>query len=104
MERALIEEREKRKEITLREGETRRLDRAAPTSRGYLTWTALPGGSDREEEVIGSSATEVYLADRVGEGKRGRDSEGQRENERASLVHANSVPTLTPPPPLTRGR
>lgn len=102
MERALAEEREKRNEITLREGETRRLDRAAPKSRGYPTWTALPGGSDREEEVIGSSATEVYLADRVGEGKRG--SERQRENERASLVHVNSVPTLTPPPPLTRGR
>lgn len=85
MERALVEEREKRKEITLREGETRRLDRAAPTSRGYLTWTALPGGSDREEEVIGSSATEVYLADRVGEGKRGseRQEESERVRERA---------------------
>lgn len=73
MERALAEEREKRNEITLREGETRRLDCAAPKSRGYPTWTALPDGSDREEEVIGSSATEVYLADRVGEGKRGSE-------------------------------
>lgn len=59
------------------------MDIAAPMSRGYLTWTALPGGSDREssperrEEVIGSSVTEVYLADR----ERERESEGGKERK-----------------------
>lgn len=40
-------EKKKKRVGLLRVRETRNLDVAALTSRGYLTWTALPGGNDR---------------------------------------------------------
>jgi len=59
------------------EGEIRRLDVAAPTSTepyvdGFTERKQPRIVDEREEEVIGSSVTEVYLAGREREGKRGR--------------------------------
>jgi len=48
---------------------------------GFTGWKRPRNRRQREEEVIGSSVTEVYLAGREREGKREEDRDSERKSE-----------------------